>query len=161
MWKVDVSRGYFISANADIESLKCHLKFLKGVLHPSTKISMFCNFSPSSRGKLILLMYGCNKCNDSKSKSMIFFSLDLRISHVERFKVKFSLFTLKKSLNINRINPPFCYSWNHPLSVKNTFRFLKTPLLDNIRYLWSWPLFTIGHSNAPKIIKNMLFLKIG
>ena len=52
----------------------------KGVLNPSTKISMFCLFSPSSRGKLILFRYGCDKCNDSKSKSMIFFTGSMNLS---------------------------------------------------------------------------------
>ena len=97
----------------------------KRVLHPSTKISMFCLFSPLSRGKCILFMYGCDKCNDSKSKSMIFFSLDLQISHVERLKLNFSLFTLKKYFKINRINSPFCSIWNHPYSVKIHFDFYK------------------------------------
>ena len=47
---------------------------LKGVLHPNTKISMFCLFSPSSRRKLILIgMIVIDMC-DSKSKSMAFFS---------------------------------------------------------------------------------------
>ena len=35
---------------------------VKGVLHPDTKISMFCLFSPSSRRKSILFMYGCDRC---------------------------------------------------------------------------------------------------
>ena len=34
----------------------------KGVLQPDTKISMFCLFSPSSRRKSILFMYGCDRC---------------------------------------------------------------------------------------------------
>ena len=48
--------------------------YLKGVLHPNTKISMFCLFSPSSRRKLILIcMIVIDMC-DSKSKSMAIFS---------------------------------------------------------------------------------------
>ena len=35
---------------------------------------------------------------DSKSQSMIFFSMDLRISHVERFKIFFSFSTLEITL---------------------------------------------------------------
>ena len=64
--------GQFKSSGTCVGCLQWGNKF-KGVLHPSTKISLFCLFSPSSRGKLILFMYGCDKCNDSKSKSMIFF----------------------------------------------------------------------------------------
>ena len=47
---------------------------IKGVLHPSTKISMFCLFSPSSRGKLILFMYGCDRCVWFKVKKHYIFS---------------------------------------------------------------------------------------
>ena len=47
--------------------------FVKGVLHPDTKISMFCLFSPSSRKKSILLCMVVIDVCDSKSKSMIFF----------------------------------------------------------------------------------------
>ena len=44
-------------------SVLCHaLNDFKGVLHPDTKISMFCLFSPSSRRKSILFMYGCDRC---------------------------------------------------------------------------------------------------
>ena len=63
---------------------------LKGVLHPDTKISMFCLFSPSSRRKSILFMYGCDRCVWFKVKKHNIFSMDLRISHVERFKIFFS-----------------------------------------------------------------------
>ena len=71
---------------------------LKGVLHPSTKISMFCLFSPSSRGKLILFMYGCDKCNDSKSKSMIFFHWIYKSLMWNGSSSIFSLFNLKTTL---------------------------------------------------------------
>ena len=85
-------------------------KSLKGVLYPSTKISMFCLFSPSSRGKLILFMYGCDRCVWFKVKKHDIFSMDLRISHVERFKIFFSLFNLRNHFKINGINLCFYYS---------------------------------------------------
>ena len=84
--------------------------YFKGVLHPSTKISIFCLFSPSSRGKLILFMYGCDRCVWFKVKKHYIFSKDLRISHVERFKIFFSLFNLRNHFKINRINSCFYYS---------------------------------------------------
>ena len=82
----------------------------KGELHPSTKISMFCLFSPSSRGKLILFMYGRDRCVWFKVKKHDIVSMDLRISHVERFKIFFSLFNLKNHFKINVINSCFYYS---------------------------------------------------
>ena len=122
---------------------------------------MFCLFSPSWRGKLILFMYGCDKCNDSKSKSMIFFHWIYESLMWNGTSSIFSLFNLKKYFKINRINSPFCYSWNHPYSVKNTFRFLK------LLYLIISGSFEVGASlrkdtqmplNHPKnaIFKNWL-----
>ena len=70
----------------------------KGVLHPDTKISMFCLFSPSSRRKSILFMYGCDRCVWFKVKRHDIFSMDLPISHVERFKIFFSFSTLEITL---------------------------------------------------------------
>ena len=72
--------------------------WLKGVLHPDTKISMFCLFSPSSRKESILFMYGCDRCVWFKVKKHDIFSMDLRISHVERFKIFFSFSTLEITL---------------------------------------------------------------
>ena len=71
----------------------CRYRQLKGVLHPDTKISMFCLFSPSSRRKSILFMYGCDRCVWFKVKKHDIFPMDLRISHVERFKIFFSFST--------------------------------------------------------------------
>ena len=93
-------------------------EMVKGVLHPDTKISMFCLFSPSPRRKSILFMYGCDRCVWFKVKKHDIFSMDLRISHVERFKNIFFLFNLRNHFKINRINSCFYYSWNHPFSVK-------------------------------------------
>ena len=42
--------------------MEIKIDMIKGVLHPDTKISMFCLFSPSSRRKSILFMYGCDRC---------------------------------------------------------------------------------------------------
>ena len=67
--------------------------YIKGVLYPDTKISMFCLFSPSSRRKSILFMYGCDRCVWFKVEKHEIFSMDLRISHVERFKIFFSFST--------------------------------------------------------------------
>ena len=101
----------------------------KGVLHPSTKISIFCLFSPSSRGKSILFMYGCYRWVWSKVKKHdIFFSMDLRISHVERFKIFLSLFNLRNHFKIKGINSCFYYSWNHPFSVKKKKKKKNIPI---------------------------------
>ena len=135
--------------------------WLKGVLHPSTKISMFCLFSPSSRGKLILFMYGCYRCVWFKVKKHDIFSMDLRISRVERFKIFFSLFNLRNHFKIDGINSCFYYSWNHPFSVKKYFPMLKSSFTWLDLVIWSWPLFTTGDLNAPEITKNMYFLNIG
>ena len=107
-------------------TLSCNLSHnLKGVLHPSTKISMFCLFSPSSRGKLILFMYGRDRCVWFKVKKHDIVSMDLRISHVERFKIFFPLFNLINHFKINGINSCFYYSWNHPFSVKKIHSVVK------------------------------------
>ena len=131
----------------------------KGVLHPNTKISMFCLFSPSSRGKLIIFLYGCDRCVWFKVKKHYIFSKDLRISHVERFKIFFSLLNLKNHFKINGINSCFYYSWNHPFSVKKYIPMLKSSFTWLDLVIWSWPLFTIGDSNAPEITQNMYFSK--
>ena len=94
---------FYAWRHGNYEFLKIPLH-VKGVLHPSTKISMFCLFSPSSRKKSILFMYGCDRCVWFKVKKHDIFSMDLRISHVERFKYIFSLFNLKNHYKINRIN---------------------------------------------------------
>ena len=128
---------------------------LKGVLHPDTKISMLCLFSPSSRRKSVLFMYGCNRCVWFKVKKHDIFSMDLRISHVERFKIFFFLFNLRNHFKINRINSCFYYNWNHPFSVKKYIPMLKSSFTWLDLVIWSWPLFTIGDSNAPEITQNI------
>ena len=134
---------------------------LKGVLHPDTKISMFCLFSPSSRRKSILFMYSCDRCVWFKVKKHDIFSMDLRISHVEWFKIFFFLFNLKNHFKINRINSCFYYSWNHPFSLQKYIPMLKSSFTWLDLAIWSWPLFTIGDSNAPEITQNMYFFNIG
>ena len=135
------------------------IKCIKGVLHPDTKISMFCLFSPSSRRKSILFMYGCDRCVWFKVKKHdIFFhgSTNLSCGTVQNI---FFLFNLRNQFKINRINSCFYYnSWNHPFSVQKYIPMLKSSFTWLDLAIWSWPLFTIGDSNAPKITQNMYFL---
>lgn len=65
---------------------------------------------------------------DLMSKSMVFCSLNLRISHAERFKVNVSFFTLKNNFKINRINSCFCYYLNHPYNFKKYIPISKNSL---------------------------------
>ena len=106
-------------------------------------------------------MYGCDRCVWFKVKKHDIFSMDLRISHVERFKIFFFLFNLRNHFKINRINSCFYYSWNHPFSVKKYIPMLKSSFTWLDLAIWSWPPFTIGDSNAPEITQNMYFLNIG
>ena len=134
---------------------------LKGVLHPDTKISMFCLFSPSSGRKSILFMYGCDRCVWFKVKKHdIFFhgSTNLSCGTVQNI---FFLFNLRNHFKINRINSCLYYSWNHPFSVKKYIPMLKSSFTWLDLAIWSWPPFTIGDSNAPEITQNMYFLNIG
>ena len=59
---------------------------------------------------------------DSKSKSVIFFSLDLQISHLERFKFIFLPFHPKKNtLKSTELIPVFALVETIPNIYKNTF----------------------------------------
>ena len=67
--------------------------FLRGYCTPTRKLACFvCFLLHREENQYFLCMVVIDVC-DSKSKSMIFFSMDLRISHVERFKIFFSFST--------------------------------------------------------------------
>ena len=96
-----------------------------------------------------------------QSQKACYFSKDLRIPHVERFKIFFSLFNVRNYLKNQRNWFMFYYSWNHPFSVKKYIPMLKSSFTWLDLVIWSWPLFTIGDSNAPEITQNMCFFNIG
>ena len=130
---------------------------LRGYCTPTRKLACFvCFLLYREENQYFLCMVVIDVC-DSKSKSMIFFH-DLRISHVEWFKIFFFLFNLRNHFKINRINSCFYYSWNHPFSAKKYIPMLKRSFTWLDLVIWSWPLFTIGDSNAPAITQICIFL---
>ena len=67
-------------------------------------------------------MYGCDRCVWFKVKKHDIFSMDLRISHVERFKIFFSFSTSEITLKSTELIHAFTVVGIIPLVYKNTFR---------------------------------------
>ena len=135
--------------------IKCPLR---GYCTPTRKLACFvCFLLHREENQYFLCMVVIDVCV-SKSKSMIFFPwiYNLSCGTVQNI---FFLFNLRNHFKINRINSCFYYRWNHPFSVQKYIPMLKSFFTWLDLVIWSWPLLTIGDSNAPKITQNMYFFK--
>ena len=146
--------------NTSKMSCFCPSHFLRGYCTPTRKLACFvCFLLHREKNQYFLCMVVIDVC-DSKSKSMIFFPW-IYESLIWNGSKYFFLFNLRNHFKINRINSCFYYSWNHPFSVKKYIPMLKSSFTWLDLAIWSWPLFTIGDSNAPEITQNMYFFNIG
>ena len=134
---------------------------LRGYCTPTRKLACFvCVLLHREENQYFLCMVVIDVC-DSKSKSMIFFPWIYESLMWNGSKYFFFLFNLRDHFKVNRIISCFCYSWDHPFSVKKYIPMLKSSFTWLDLVIWSWPLFTIGDSNAPEITQNMYFFNIG